>query len=61
MKINVEYLDSTHNIYVSTPSKWCKKLMCICDNEYEQYRDSELQAESKAEAEAMHTLKCWDD
>ena len=61
MKINVEYVDSTHNIYVSSACKWCKKLTCICDNEYEQYRDSEIQAEAKEEAEAMHALKSWDD
>ena len=61
MKINVEYLDRTHTIHVSTPCKWCKKLMCICDDEYEQYRDRELQAEAKAVDEAMHALKSWDD
>ena len=35
--------------------------MCICDDEYEQYRDRELQAEAKAVDEAMHALKSWDD
>lgn len=59
MKINVEYVDSTHKIHISSPCKWCNKLMCICDDEYEQYRDRELQAEARAEA--MYTLKSWDD
>ena len=61
MKVKVEYVDSTHKVYVSSPCKWCKKLACICDAEYERHRDRELQAEARAEAEAMYALKNWND
>lgn len=61
MKVKVEYVDSTHKVYVSLPCKWCKKLACICDDEYELHIEQNLQAEARAEAEAMDALKNWND
>ena len=61
MKVKVEYVDSTHKVYVSSPCKWCKKLTCICDDEYEQHVARNLQNESNAVAEAMYALKNWND
>lgn len=61
MKVKVEYVDSTHKVYVSSPCKWCKKLTCICDDEYERHVAQSLQNESNAEAEAMYALKNWND
>lgn len=39
VNIKVNYIEQTDSVVVELPCKWCRKLSCICDDEYERWRD----------------------